>query len=244
MTPETVHSPTADQIRNRVHQMWGSVAESWGEHVDHVEQRAEVVTRLMIDAVAPAPGEEVLELACGAGGLGLAIADQLHLEGRSSSPTWRRRWWRSRRHARRVATTLVARSARGFSTWSRSTCQMPRSTSSCAVRGSCSHSTRSEPPARSRGSCGQVVERPSLSGAHAIATRGSECSQTRSSNTPAYRYPLQAPLARSRWEPTAPSRQPWPRRASNRSPCSRWTYPPTTHPSTTTGSCAPILQAH
>ncbi len=77
MAPETVQSPTADQIRNRVHQMWGSVADSWGEHVDHVEQRAEVVTRLMINAVAPAPGEEMLELACGAGGLGLAIADRL-----------------------------------------------------------------------------------------------------------------------------------------------------------------------
>lgn len=82
MSPETVQLPTAEQIRNRVHQMWGSVAESWGEHVDHVEQRAEVVTRLMIDAVAPVPGEEVLELACGAGGLGLTIADQITPGGR------------------------------------------------------------------------------------------------------------------------------------------------------------------
>ena len=82
MSSETVQLPTAEQIRNRVHQMWGSVAESWGEHGDHVEQRAEAVTRLMIDAVAPAPGDEVLELACGAGGLGLAIADQVTPGGR------------------------------------------------------------------------------------------------------------------------------------------------------------------
>ena len=82
MSSGTVHRPTAEQIRHRVHQMWGSVAESWGEHVDHVEQRAEAVTRLMIEAVAPAPGQEVLELACGAGGLGLAIADQVSPEGR------------------------------------------------------------------------------------------------------------------------------------------------------------------
>ena len=82
MSPETVQLPTAEQIRNRVHHMWGSVAESWGEHVDHVEQRAEAVTRLMIDAVAPAPGEEVLELACGAGGLGLAIAEKVTPGGR------------------------------------------------------------------------------------------------------------------------------------------------------------------
>ncbi len=82
MSPETVQLPTAEQIRNRDHQMWGSVAESWGEHADHVEQRAELVTRLMIEAVAPAPGEAVLELACGAAGLGLAIADQITPGGR------------------------------------------------------------------------------------------------------------------------------------------------------------------
>ena len=75
MSPEVVHPATAEEIRSRVHRMWGSVAECWDEHVDHVEQRAQAVTRLMIDAVAPAPGERVLELACGAGGLGLAIAD-------------------------------------------------------------------------------------------------------------------------------------------------------------------------
>jgi ubiquinone/menaquinone biosynthesis C-methylase UbiE len=77
MSPETVPLATAEQIRSRVHRMWGSVAPSWGEHVGHVEQRAAVVTRLMIEAVAPAPGEDVLELACGAGGLGLTIADQV-----------------------------------------------------------------------------------------------------------------------------------------------------------------------
>ncbi len=82
MSSKTAQSPTAEQIRNRVHQMWGSVAESWDEHADHVEQRAEALTRLMIDAVAPAPGDEVLELACGAGGLGLAIADQVTPGGR------------------------------------------------------------------------------------------------------------------------------------------------------------------
>ncbi len=82
MSSETVERPSAEQIRNRVHQMWGSVAESWGEHVDHVEQRAKRVTQLMVEAVAAAPGDEVLELACGAGGLGLAIADHVTPGGR------------------------------------------------------------------------------------------------------------------------------------------------------------------
>ena len=81
MSTDTVQ-PTAHEIRHRVHQMWGSVAQSWGEHADHVEQRSEAVTRLMIDAVGPTPGDEVLELACGAGGLGLAIADRVSPGGR------------------------------------------------------------------------------------------------------------------------------------------------------------------
>lgn len=82
MSPETIPPPAPEQIRTRVHQMWGSVAPSWSEHADQVEQRSEVVTRLMIDAVVPAPGDEVLELACGAGGLGLTIADQITRGGR------------------------------------------------------------------------------------------------------------------------------------------------------------------
>ncbi len=41
MSTEAVPLPAAEQIRRRVHQMWGSVAESWGEHFDHVEHRAE-----------------------------------------------------------------------------------------------------------------------------------------------------------------------------------------------------------
>ena len=81
MPTDTVQ-PTAQQIRQRVHQMWGSVAPSWGEHADHVEQRSEPVTRLMISAVGPAPGDAVLELACGAAGLGLAIADRVSPGGR------------------------------------------------------------------------------------------------------------------------------------------------------------------
>ncbi len=82
MTTTSQHTPDADEIRGRVHQLWGAVAESWGEHADSVELRATAMTRLMIEAVAPVPGEEVLELACGAGGLGLAISDLVAPGGR------------------------------------------------------------------------------------------------------------------------------------------------------------------
>lgn len=82
MSAKPIELATAAQVRDRVHRMWGSVAGSWGEHADHVEKRAAEVTRRMIDSVGPVPGEEVLELACGAGGLGLAIADQVAPGGR------------------------------------------------------------------------------------------------------------------------------------------------------------------
>ena len=77
MSASTAPGPIAEQVRNRVHQMWGAVAGSWAEHADEVEHRSKAVTQAMIDAVAPEPGDSVLELACGAGGLGLAIADRV-----------------------------------------------------------------------------------------------------------------------------------------------------------------------
>jgi ubiquinone/menaquinone biosynthesis C-methylase UbiE len=64
----------ADQFREQLHGMWAGVAESWGEHADHVDARAASLTEKMLDLSAPRPGERVLELACGAGGLGLAAA--------------------------------------------------------------------------------------------------------------------------------------------------------------------------
>ncbi len=68
-------SPDADlAIRHRVRDMWDSVAVHWAEHVDYVDNRAADLTRLMIESVAPAPGERVLELACGVGSVGLAAA--------------------------------------------------------------------------------------------------------------------------------------------------------------------------
>jgi enediyne biosynthesis protein CalE5 len=54
--------------------MWAAVAPAWGRHADYVDQRAAGLTGAMLAFAAPAPGERVLELACGAGGLGLAAA--------------------------------------------------------------------------------------------------------------------------------------------------------------------------
>jgi ubiquinone/menaquinone biosynthesis C-methylase UbiE len=64
----------ADGRRAHIHGMWASVAEAWREHADYTDTRHAPETALMLDLTNPQPGERVVELACGAGGLGLAAA--------------------------------------------------------------------------------------------------------------------------------------------------------------------------
>jgi SAM-dependent methyltransferase len=54
--------------------MWASVATHWGEHADYVDARAAVLTSRMLELAEPRAGDRLLELACGAGGVGLAAA--------------------------------------------------------------------------------------------------------------------------------------------------------------------------
>jgi len=54
--------------------MWASVAPSWGEYAEYADARGTAITERMLSLSAPRPGQRVLELACGAGGLGLAAA--------------------------------------------------------------------------------------------------------------------------------------------------------------------------
>jgi SAM-dependent methyltransferase len=70
-----------DELRAHLHGMWSAVAASWGEHVEYVEGRAAEATERMLELTAPQPGDRVLELACGAGGLGLAAAARVSPEG-------------------------------------------------------------------------------------------------------------------------------------------------------------------
>jgi ubiquinone/menaquinone biosynthesis C-methylase UbiE len=63
-----------DAIRSAVHGMWDGVAGHWAERADEVEERGVVVTAAMLDRVELHPGDDVLELACGPGGAGLAAA--------------------------------------------------------------------------------------------------------------------------------------------------------------------------
>jgi ubiquinone/menaquinone biosynthesis C-methylase UbiE len=64
-----------DDTRRQVHAMWASVADRWGEHADYIDARGAELTGRLLALAAPAPGERVLELACGTGGVGIAAAE-------------------------------------------------------------------------------------------------------------------------------------------------------------------------
>ncbi len=60
--------------RNHVHAMWAAVAPSWRDYAEDADARGAAIAERMLELTAPQPGERVLELACGPGGLGLAAA--------------------------------------------------------------------------------------------------------------------------------------------------------------------------
>jgi ubiquinone/menaquinone biosynthesis C-methylase UbiE len=62
------------QTSTQLHRMWASVAPAWAEHAEYADTRGAAITASMLELSAPRPGERVLELACGAGGVGIAAA--------------------------------------------------------------------------------------------------------------------------------------------------------------------------
>jgi ubiquinone/menaquinone biosynthesis C-methylase UbiE len=66
--------PGDDALRTQLHGMWAAVAPGWAEHAAYIDERSAELTDRLLALAAPAPGERVLELACGPGGLGLAAA--------------------------------------------------------------------------------------------------------------------------------------------------------------------------
>lgn len=61
-------------LRDHLRGMWASVAEAWGDYAEYVDTRGAAITAKMLELAVPQRGERVLELACGAGGTGLAAA--------------------------------------------------------------------------------------------------------------------------------------------------------------------------
>jgi len=80
-TRQTTEQPDIDELRARLHGMWAAVAGAWGEHAEYADTRRATVTDRVLALTAPRPGERVLELACGPGGLGLAAAARVGPDG-------------------------------------------------------------------------------------------------------------------------------------------------------------------
>ena len=63
------------ELRHRLHRLWGSVAAGWEAHAAYADLRGAPVTSRLLELARPRPGDRVLELAAGAGGVGLAASD-------------------------------------------------------------------------------------------------------------------------------------------------------------------------
>ena len=61
-------------MTNMAVEIWAGVAGQWGDQAEEIDERGAAITETMLARTAPAPGERVLELACGPGGAGLAAA--------------------------------------------------------------------------------------------------------------------------------------------------------------------------
>jgi ubiquinone/menaquinone biosynthesis C-methylase UbiE len=64
-------------LRPAMRRMWASVADRWAEHADDVDTSRAAVTVAMLERAGPRPGDRVLELAGGPGGVGLAAAERV-----------------------------------------------------------------------------------------------------------------------------------------------------------------------
>jgi SAM-dependent methyltransferase len=70
-------SDERDALRARLAGMWATVAGGWAEHADYTDARAARSAERMLALAQVGPGDRVLELACGPGGLGLAAAERV-----------------------------------------------------------------------------------------------------------------------------------------------------------------------
>ena len=64
--------PDGEGLRSHLHGMWSAVAGGWDEHSAFVDARGAEMAERLLELAGVEPGARVLELACGAGGLGLA----------------------------------------------------------------------------------------------------------------------------------------------------------------------------
>lgn len=68
---------TNDELRIHVRSMWSAVADRWARHADDADRRGAHLTDAMLRGADLRDGDDVLELACGPGGTGLAAAERV-----------------------------------------------------------------------------------------------------------------------------------------------------------------------
>lgn len=79
---DTVYVPEAAAMStNPLHAIWSAAAPSWNEYADFVEDRGSVVSAAMLAVADLRPGDDVLELGCGPGGVGIAAAEIVGADG-------------------------------------------------------------------------------------------------------------------------------------------------------------------
>ena len=66
---------------NPLHAIWSAAAPSWNRYADFVDERSATVEAAMLAAADVQPGDDVLELGCGPGGVGIAAADVVGVDG-------------------------------------------------------------------------------------------------------------------------------------------------------------------
>lgn len=72
-----------DDYRAASRQMWSTAAGGWSDHAEQLEEGPPgVAGAWMVDALDPQPGDRVLELASGAAGVGLRVAEMVTPDGR------------------------------------------------------------------------------------------------------------------------------------------------------------------
>lgn len=77
MAEQSVIGPPEDGLRAGLRGVWASAAPGWERHADFIDARGAPVTEQMLGLCRLAPGDRVLELACGPGGVGLAAAERV-----------------------------------------------------------------------------------------------------------------------------------------------------------------------
>jgi SAM-dependent methyltransferase len=70
----TTQEPEVDPLRQLALDGWTAAADAWADHADALDAAESPVTARLVERLAPQPGDDVLELACGPGGAGLAVA--------------------------------------------------------------------------------------------------------------------------------------------------------------------------